>query len=542
LKVDVDKRSSSALAAISFARANRSRFVAELNEFVRFPSVSADPARRDDAHRCAQWLAGRLQGIGLGDVRLHETTHNPLVTANWLGAPGRPTLLIYGHYDVQPTDPLDEWRTPPFEPEVRGDYLFGRGASDDKGQLWTHIKGIESLMKTAGGLPVNVRCLFEGDEEVGSHGLMEFLKTNPPEARADLAVISDMAMLARNRPALTHALRGVLSFEITVRGPARDLHSGMYGGVVQNPLEALCDIVAKMHAPDGRIAVPGVYDHVRDLPASERRRMAVSGPSDQRIADAAGIDMPWGSLGAAGTPTREVSDTLTSERARTAVPQGPHSGAESGYSLYERLTVRPSLTVNGLTGGYQGPGSKSVIPAKASAKLSMRLVPDQDPLEIKRALAAFIARIAPPGVRVDVVFGKSARPTLLDRKHPGQQAAARALRLGFGVAPVFLRSGGTVPVAQVFQEKKGMPTVLMGFGLRDDRMHAPNERFLLANLYRGIETSIWFLHELAAGIQYGDLANNISWQADRTRFPTDRASWHTSCKNRVRIPTGRASW
>jgi acetylornithine deacetylase/succinyl-diaminopimelate desuccinylase-like protein len=495
--------------AIRFARANRSRFVAELKEFVRFPSVSADPARRDDARRCAQWLAGRLRGIGLREVRLHETTHNPLVTASWLGAPGRPTLLIYGHYDVQPADPLDQWRTPPFEPDVRGDYLFGRGASDDKGQLWTHVKAIESLIKTTRALPVNVRCLFEGDEEVGSYGLVEFLKTDPPEARADLAVISDMAMLARNHPALTHALRGVLSFEITVRGPARDLHSGMYGGVVQNPLEALCDVVAKMHALDGRIAIPGVYDQVRELPAPERRRMAAGGPSDQRIAADAGIDTPRG---------------------------------ESGYSLYERLTVRPSLTVNGLTGGYQGPGSKSVIPAKASAKLSIRLVPDQDPAAVKRAIAVFIGRMAPPGVKVDVVFGKSARPILLDRRHPGQQAAARALRRGFGVAPVFLRSGGTVPVVQVFHETKGMPTVLMGFGLRDDRMHAPNERFLLTNLYRGIETSIWFLHELAAGIQYGDLSNNRSGSAERTGIPADRMSWHTLCKNRVRLPTGLASW
>jgi acetylornithine deacetylase/succinyl-diaminopimelate desuccinylase-like protein len=458
-----------------YLRAHAGRFLRELRTLVSFPSVSGEPRRAGDVRRCAEWLAGHLRHIGMPMVEVVATARHPIVFARGPQAPGRPTLLVYGHYDVQPVDPLGEWRTPPFTPSVRGPYLYGRGACDDKGQLFAHVKALEILL--AGlprpprsprlprlpRLPVNVKCLFEGEEEIGSPHLAEFLRRHRGALQADAAVMSDTRMLGRDRPALTYALRGGLGFELEVMGPRHDVHSGNFGGAVANPLQALCAIVAGLEGPGGRIAVPGLYDRVRRWSATERRRMAASGPSDAAILADAGADRGRG---------------------------------ESGYSLYESVTLRPALTVNGILGGYQGAGGKGVIPARAAAKLSFRLVPDQEPEEIERLVRRQVERLTPPGVRVRLTARLHARPALLDRAAPVMRAAAAAYRRGFGAAPVLLRSGGTIPVVSLLQEILGIPTALMGFALPDDRIHAPNERFYLPNFYRGILTCLAFMDEL----------------------------------------------
>ena len=455
-----------AALALAYARAHRRRSLAELEQFVRFPSISAQPRHAEDVKRCAHWLANQLRRTGLDDVSVIATRRHPLVHAAWRGAAGRPTVLIYGHYDVQPVDPLGEWHSPPFAPTVRGQDLFGRGACDDKGQMFAHLKALQAYLQTRHALPVNVKCLFEGEEEIGSPNLVPFVAHNQKALAADVAVMSDTRMLAPDRPALNYAERGALYLELEFRGLAQDLHSGNFGGAVHNPLQALCEIVAALHDADGRIAIPGFYANVRRWGRDERARMARTGPSDRQILRDARVEEGWG---------------------------------ESGYTLYERLTIRPALTVNGLTGGYQGPGGKGVIPARALAKLSFRLVPDQDPRDIDRLFRAHIARIVPSTMRATVRTLSSAKPALVDPKHPAMAAAALAYRKGFGAAPVLLRSGGTIPILNTFQEMLGIPTVLMGFALPDDRIHAPNEKFHLPNFYNGIETCIWFLAAIGAG-------------------------------------------
>ena len=443
-----------------YAQANRSRFLTELKEFVRFPTVSAQPRHADDLKRCASWLAHHLRQIGLEHVSVVATPRHPLVYADWRRAPGRPTVLIYGHYDVQPADPLGEWRSPPFEPTVRGTDLYGRGASDDKGQMFTHVKAIESYLRTIGRLPVNVKCLFDGEEEVGSPSLMPFVALNQRALAADVAVLSDTRILAPDRPAITYALRGALSLELEVGGPKQDLHSGTFGGTVHNPLQARCEIIAGLHDARGHVAVPGFYDQVRRWSDDERAYMARVGPADAQILRDAQAEKGWG---------------------------------EGGYTLYERTTIRPALTVTGITGGYQGPGVKAVIPARAVAKLNFRLVPEQNPHEIDQLVRRHVARITPGTVRSRVHTLLLARPALVNRGHPAMRAAAAAYRKGFGATPVFLRSGGTIPVVNTLQEALGISSVLMRFALPDDRIHAPNEKFHLPNFYNGIATSIWFL-------------------------------------------------
>ena len=447
-----------------YARQHAQRAVEELKQFVRFPSVSAQPQRAGDVRACGQWLADHLRKIGLEHVSLITTPRHPLVYADWRKAAGRPTVLIYGHYDVQPTDPESEWRTSPFEPTVQGKDLLGRGACDDKGQLFTHVKALEAYLRTAGKLPVNVKCLFEGEEEIGSPNLSPFIERNRRALAADVAVMSDTRMLGPGRPTLTYSLRGGLGMELTVHGPARDLHSGNFGGAVHNPLQALCEIISRLHDGQGRVAIPGFYDRVRRWPDAERRRMAQSGPTDAEILRDAAARRSWG---------------------------------ERGFSLYERTTIRPAFTVNGIQGGYQGPGGKAVIPARASAKISFRLVPDQDPRQIERQVRQHLRSITPPTVRLEIATQMMARPAVVDRRHPSLQAAAVAYRRGFGAVPVFVRSGGTIPVVNTFQQLLGVPTVLMGFALPDDRIHAPNEKFHLPNFHSGIRTSLEFLAEVA---------------------------------------------
>jgi acetylornithine deacetylase/succinyl-diaminopimelate desuccinylase-like protein len=331
--------------------------------------------------------------------------------------------------------------------------------------MFTHVKAIEAYLKSCGSLPINVKCLFEGEEETGSAHLLPFVTGHKGLLAADAAVMSDTPMLGPDRPAITHAMRGALSLELEVRGPDHDLHSGNFGGVVHNPLQALCEIVARLHEPDGRIAIRGIYDQVRRWPRRERALMAENGPSAARVLQAAGSERDWG---------------------------------EHGFTLYERLTLRPALTVNGITGGYQGVGGKAVIPARASAKLSFRLVPDQEPATVARLLRHHIASRTPPTVHASVRVVSASRPAIINPKHPAMRAAAFAYRKGFGRVPSLLRGGGTIPVLRTFQEALGIPTVLMGFALPDDRMHAPNEKFHLPNFFRGIATCIWFLAALGA--------------------------------------------
>jgi acetylornithine deacetylase/succinyl-diaminopimelate desuccinylase-like protein len=453
-----------ALRAIAYARAHGKKFLAELMDFIRFPSISAQPRHEGDIRNCADWVAGHLGGIGLDDVRVIPTRRHPVISASWQGAPGRPTLLIYGHYDVQPADPLDKWLTPPFEPSIRGADLFGRGACDDKGQAFAHVKALEAYLKTAGGPPINVKCLFEGEEEIGSPNLPAFLAKNARRLAADAAVVSDAPMAGPGKPVIHYGERGALSLELEVIGPAHDLHSGNFGGAVHNPLQALCEIIAQLHDASGRIAVPGLYDGVRPASSSERARLMGSGLSDGRILELASAPAGWG---------------------------------DHGYSLFERLTLRPALTINGIAGGYQGAGGKGVIPARAAAKLSFRLVPDQDPREIDRLFRKRISELTPATVRTNVKTLSRADPFLVNPRHPALRIAARAYERGFGVAPKLSRSGGTIPILSVFHRTLGLPVVVMGFALPDDRMHAPNEKFHIPNFFRGIETSIWFMHEFA---------------------------------------------
>lgn len=448
---------------VGYARQHRGRFLRELTDFVRFPTVSAQPAHANDLKKCAAWLANHLRKVGLDNVRVIPTKRHPVVYADWKRTPGRPTVLVYGHYDVQPAEPLDKWHSPPFEPTVRGDNLYGRGACDNKGQMFAHIKALESYLRTTRALPVNVKCLFEGEEEIGSQNLPSLIARNRRALVADVAVMSDTRMLGPDQPALTYSLRGGLSLELEVTGPAHDLHSGNFGGAIHNPLQALCEIVAKLHDKEGRVAIPGFYERVRRWGDRERMYMRKTGPTDEKILSDAKAARRWG---------------------------------QGGYSLYERTTIRPALTLNGIVGGYQGEGSKAVIPSRAVAKINIRLVPDQDPSQIEAIVRKHIARITPPTVRSNVRMVLAAHPAMVDRNHPAMRAAARAYMSGFGQAPVFLRSGGTIPVVNTFQHMLGIPTVLMGFALPDDRIHAPNEKFHLPNFYRGIVTCISFLAEV----------------------------------------------
>jgi acetylornithine deacetylase/succinyl-diaminopimelate desuccinylase-like protein len=453
-------------AVLARAAAQRQGTLRMLEELVRIPSVSADPRRAGDVGRCAGRLARHLRRIGLERVRVAATPGSPLVYGEWCGRPGRPTVLVYGHYDVQPVDPLPAWRSPPFEPTYRGQHLYGRGSSDDKGQLCAHLAAIEAWMGAPGGPPVNVRCLFDGEEEIGSPHLGGFLEAKRDHVPSDVVVVSDTRMAGRNRPAVTVGLRGLLTAEVEVRGPRADLHAGTFGGAVHNPAQALAELVAGLHRPDGRVAIAGFYDRVRGRSHAERAMLASAAPPDAAVLCQAGVPRGWG---------------------------------EPGWSAHERTTLRPAVTVNGITGGYAGAGSKSVIPARATAKLGIRLVPDQRPAEIEQLLRRHVARATPDTVHTTLRAGSRVPPAVFDTRSPAMAAAGRACLRGFGAAPVPLSSGGTIPAAGMLQSRLGVPVVLLGLALPDDGAHAPNERFHLPTLWQGIDTLVWLLAELARG-------------------------------------------
>lgn len=450
--------------AIEYISQNETRFLEELQAFLRIPSVSTDSHHKEDVRACANWLVDHLKKIGMPTVELHETPGHPIVYAEYLGAPGKPTYLVYGHYDVQPPDPLELWETPPFEPTIRDGKIFARGATDDKGQLFAHVKALEAHLATSGSLPVNIKLLIEGEEEVGSVNLDNWVEAQRERLKCDAVIISDSSMYAPGLPAIMYSLRGLAYFEIEVTGPSHDLHSGLYGGGVPNPINELGKIIASMHNPDGTIAIPGFYDHVRSLTQEERD-------------------------GFAALPFEEASF-----RAETGVKgvQG-----EEGYTTLERTWARPTLDFNGIIGGFTGEGAKTVLPSKARAKFSCRLVPDQQPGPIQELVAAHVRRVASPNVKVEIEFHHGGRPVITERDHPAVQAAMRALKKSWGTDPVFIRGGGSIPVVATFGDVLKVPSVLVGLGLNDDRLHSPNEKFDLVNFYAGIRTSAYLWTELA---------------------------------------------
>lgn len=443
------------------------RYVEELSEFLRIPSVSTLSEHKGDVRLAAQWVANDLVRSGMENVRLIEThgpQGHPLVYGDWLHAPGQPTLLFYGHYDVQPPDPLDEWTTPPFAPSIHHGNIYARGASDDKGQVFIHLKAIEQLMRENGKLPINARFLIEGEEEVGGEGIEQYVKEHAGELKCDAVLISDSDMFADGLPAVTVGLRGMVYTEITVKSAEHDLHSGMYGGAAPNAINALCQIVARLKDAQGRIQVPGFYDDVREISAQERKQ--------------------W-----AGLPFDE-------EEFRKKEVGSPGLMGELDFSVLERVWARPTLDANGITGGFTGEGAKTVIPAAARCKISMRLVPDQQPAKIAEAFTRYVQQLCPSYVTVDVNVVHTAEPVLLPTDSPFMKAATEALKEVFGKETIFTRSGGSIPIVSLFSKVLGVPSVLMGFGLPDDNLHAPNEKMKLDNVFKGIQVCARYIQLL----------------------------------------------
>jgi acetylornithine deacetylase/succinyl-diaminopimelate desuccinylase-like protein len=451
---------------LSHAAQHQSAHLEELLEFLRIPSISTQPDHREQVVAAAEWLAKSMEAAGLENVRLIQTEGHPLVYGENLHAgEDAPTLLIYGHYDVQPPDPLDLWQSPPFEPEVRDDYLYARGSADDKGQLYIHVKAIEAFVRGGAGLPVNVKFLAEGEEEIGGKSLSAFIPEHEELLSADVAVVSDTPMLGIGQPAIVYGLRGMAYMLVDVYGPQRDLHSGHYGGAVNNPINVLARMIARMQDENGKVLIPGFYDDVRVLDEEERRILNELPLDEQAWAEEIGVPQPWG---------------------------------EEEFTLVERIGARPTLDVNGIVGGYTGDGGKTVLPAHAHAKISMRLVPDQVPAKIIDAFTRFVHEIAPPEVRVDVrPTGSGSPASISDYNTDAVLAAADAYQEVYGQKPVLMREGGSIPVVGELQTHLGLETVLMGFSSPDAQIHAPNERFYLPNFYQGIETVIHFLHDYA---------------------------------------------
>ncbi len=427
----------------------------ELIDFASIPSVSTDPAHAADMQTAWQWVATALRSAGAFDVRTIKTAGNPVVYAEWLGAPGKPTILVYGHYDVQPPDPLDKWHTPPFSPTVRDGKLYARGVSDDKGPMLIPIKVAQAFFAVTGGLPLNVKCMFEGEEEIGSPSLDAFIREHKELLAADVVVSADGAMWRINEPSLTVASRGLAGLEITLTAASKDLHSGRHGGAVANPLNAMSRLIATLHEPNGRVAVAGFYDSVRELSAAERADIAA---------------LPF------------------NDAAYLAQVGAPATFGEPGYSTLERQWTRPTLDVNGLWGGYQGPGQKTVIPSEAHAKITCRLVADQDPDDVLRSVTRHLESHVPPGTTLSVsASDHGARPYRIESDHFALDAAGTALEAVYGVKPLVVSMGGTVPISELFKRHMGLDTVFFSFSTADEDYHAPNEFFRIHRLHEGLE-------------------------------------------------------
>ena len=448
----------------TYYQEHRSDFLEGLKTFLRIPSISTLSEHKPDIRRAAEFARDELRAAGMTAAGLIEGAGNPLVYAEWLGAPGKPTILFYGHYDVQPPDPLDEWTSPPFEPEVRGDNIYARGSADDKGQVYIQIKAVEGLLKTTGKLPVNVKFLLEGEEETGGEHIEAYVKTRPPRLKADAAVVCDTEMFAPDLPTICVGLRGLVYYELIVEGADHDLHSGIYGGAAPNPMMAVAEILSALKDRNGHICIPGFYDRV--VPPSAKEKEA------------------WARL-----PFDEKEYTEKEMGARELV-------GEPGYSVMDRTWARPTLEVHGIRGGFTGEGAKTVIPARAVAKVSTRLVGDQRVDEAVAQTKAAVAAVCPKGVKAELKLLHAGEPSLTNPDNPFIHAAAEALKQTFGKETVYIRSGGSIPIVGVFDRYLGIPSVMMGFGLPDDNLHAPNEKFHLPNFYRGIEAIARYLEIL----------------------------------------------
>jgi acetylornithine deacetylase/succinyl-diaminopimelate desuccinylase-like protein len=452
------------MPAIDFLQRNREQHLDELKDWLRIPSVSAKSEHKADTARAADWLADRMRQAGLQTVEVIPTAGHAVVLGEWRGAPeGAPTLLIYGHYDVQPPEPLDEWTTAPFEPEVRDGNLYARGSVDDKGQVYLHVKAVQAMLADGGRLPVNVVFCVEGEEEIGSPNLGAFLKANVQRLACDAVVISDTTMFAPGLPSITTGLRGLAYMEIRVQGPSTDLHSGAYGGAVVNPANVLARIISQLHDERGRVNIPGFYDRVRELTAEQRQAIAALPFEEENL-------------------RKEVG--------------APKLGGEAGFGPLERIWARPTLDVNGMLSGYTGEGAKTVLPARAMAKVSMRLVPDQDFHEVERLFIGHVESLAPEGVTVEVLALHGGQPWMAEGGGPVFDAAARALEQAWGRKPVFIREGGSIPIVQAFQETLGAPVLMIGFGLPGENAHAPNEWMSVENFQKGAEAVALMYEEL----------------------------------------------
>lgn len=446
----------------SYVEEHKARLFEELVQFLRIPSISTAPEHAADVRRAAEFVADSLKAAGLENVEIIETEGHPLIYADWLHAEGKPTVLCYGHYDVQPPDPLELWTTPPFEPTLRDGDLYARGSADDKGQMYTHIKAVEALLRLNGGkLPVNVKFLIEGEEEIGGTSISAYVPKNLAKLKSDVALVSDTSLYADGIPTLCIGLRGLIYAEITAKGPARDLHSGVYGGAAPNAIYGLVELLSKMKDADGRIQIPGIYDNVAD-------------PSPAELES-------WAQL-----PFDE------NEFLRDEVGSSQLTG-EPGRSVLERVWSRPTLDVHGIAGGFAGTGAKTVIPACATAKVSLRLVPNQDPESVVAALRKFVDANTPKGIHADVRILGAGPGLMVNPDHPAIEKAAEAFSQMMGRPTVFIRSGGSIPIVGEFDQHLGIPTILMGFGLPDDGLHSPNEKFRLSNYYLGIQTVAHFL-------------------------------------------------
>lgn len=449
-------------SALQYAKENKENFLNDLKDVLRIPSISTESENKTDMLRAAEWLTEQLSALGMNNVQIFPTDKHPVVYADWLHAEGAPTVLIYGHYDVQPVDPLDLWETPPFEPNVRGDSLHARGASDMKGQVVATLKAIESIVKSD-VLPVNVKFMIEGEEEIGSPNLLGFMKSHKELLAADVCLNPDAGMLGKELPSITYALRGLAYFEIHLYGPDHDLHSGLFGGAVRNPANTLMTLIAGMKDADGRITLPGFYDKVRSLSDEERAQLARLPMKDDFFLSQTGSSALWG---------------------------------EKGYSPVEHVGARPTLDVNGMLAGFTGEGAKTVLPAEAMAKISMRLVPDQDPDTVYHQLVEYMEANVPDGVRYEIKIEHGGMPAIAERESIGVRAMSKAFKDVWGVDPLFKREGGSIPVVADMQQVLGMESVLTGFGLPDDRIHSPNEKQDLPTWYRGIDALIHFFYNL----------------------------------------------
>lgn len=447
----------------AYIESNKDRFLNELLDLLRIPSVSADPAYKADVARCAEAVKQRLEEAGMDKVEICPTKGHPIVYGEKIIDPKKPTVLVYGHYDVQPPDPLELWTSPPFEPVVKDGVIYARGSADDKGQFYMHVKAVEAMVKT-GNLPCNVKVMIEGEEEVGSDNLGTFVKANKERLKADVVLISDTAMIANDVPSINTGLRGLSYLEVEVTGPNRDLHSGVYGGAVANPINVLCDMISSLHDKDRRIAIPGFYDAVRELSTAERKALAEAPFNEKEWMKDLGIDAVLG---------------------------------EKGYTTDERCTIRPTLDVNGIWGGYIGEGAKTVLPSKAFAKISMRLVPDQKSATITKLFQDHFEKIAPPYVKVKVRPHHGGEAAVTPTDSPAYRAASKAMEETFGKKPIPTRGGGSIPIVALFEEELGLKTILFGFGLDSDNIHSPNEHYGLFNYMKGITTIPRFFQHYA---------------------------------------------